>query len=247
LARSFSDPASITHWQHGNSRVKFRFQKAGLIGNVVEAWWPASDHEYGFLFEDDIEASPYFYAWAKMAVLQYRYGPGNETDLARRMYGISLIQQKTNELDKERKSQSWTADAEIRGTRFADHSPYLSQVPSSWGELFFPEIWREYHKFIQMRHNKETYLKLEEGLVTPSVVSDTWTTSWKRYLIELVFLRGYAMLYPNYADFQSLSTNHVELGEVSSTVRQTSELANSDRSTSMPRNRQSIGVDRRSP
>lgn len=28
----------------------------------------------------------------------------------------------------------------------------------------------------------------------------------------MVYLRGYVMLYPNYADFASLSTNHLEIG-----------------------------------
>jgi hypothetical protein len=36
--------------------------------------------------------------------------------------------------------------------------------------------------------------------------------SWKRYFIELVYLRGYVMLYPNYANNVSLSTNHLEPG-----------------------------------
>lgn len=46
----------------------------------------------------------------------------------------------------------------------------------------------------------------------PGVRSNRWTRSWKRYFIELVFLRGYVMLYPNYAAHASLSTNHLEVG-----------------------------------
>ncbi len=42
--------------------------------------------------------------------------------------------------------------------------------------------------------------------------SNRWTRSWKKYFIELVYLRGYVMLYPNYAEFASLSTNHLEAG-----------------------------------
>lgn len=48
--------------------------------------------------------------------------------------------------------------------------------------------------------------------VVPHVRSNRWAKSWKRFFIELVFLRGYVMLYPNYDDFVSLSTNHLEIG-----------------------------------
>ena len=48
--------------------------------------------------------------------------------------------------------------------------------------------------------------------VVPDVRSNRWRHSWKRYFIELVYLRGYLMLYPNYPDFASLSTNHLETG-----------------------------------
>jgi len=39
-----------------------------------------------------------------------------------------------------------------------------------------------------------------------------WTKSWKKYFIELAYLQGYVMLYPNYDHFVSLSTNHLEVG-----------------------------------
>jgi hypothetical protein len=44
------------------------------------------------------------------------------------------------------------------------------------------------------------------------VRSNKWSKSWKKFFIELVYLRGYVMLYPNYEDFVSLSTNHLEVG-----------------------------------
>jgi hypothetical protein len=51
-----------------------------------------------------------------------------------------------------------------------------------------------------------------ERIVVPDVRSNNWTKSWKKYFIEMVYLRGYVMLYPNYAEFISLSTNHLEVG-----------------------------------
>ena len=48
--------------------------------------------------------------------------------------------------------------------------------------------------------------------IVPDVRSSRWQHSWKKYFVELVFLRGYTMLYPNYGNFSSLSTNRLEPG-----------------------------------
>lgn len=40
---------------------------------VTESWFPAGNHTYGIILEDDIQVSPHFYAWTKMALLRYRY------------------------------------------------------------------------------------------------------------------------------------------------------------------------------
>jgi len=241
-----SGPSSKV-WNQGSRHVNFRFRQAGLITNIVEAWYPTSNDEYGFFFEDDIEASPYYFAFAKMAILKYRYSGAMSREITRNLYGISLIQQKTSELDCKTGRILWNAESRIdeynQGLNLLPlepshhsksqqdseedesllpreydvHSPYLSQVPSSWGAVFFPETWREFHDYIQIRDSQEV-IPRKTRLVKPSVVSDDWEGSWKRYMIELVFLRGYTMLYPNYKDFKSLSTNHVELGEVGSAL-----------------------------
>lgn len=57
----------------------------------------------------------------------------------------------------------------------------------------------------------EAWLPLGD-IVAPHVRSNRWAKSWKRFFIELAYLRGYVMLYPNYDDFVSLSTNHLEVG-----------------------------------
>ncbi len=65
-------------------------------------------------------------------------------------------------------------------------TPYLSPVPCSWGAIYFPEHWREFHDYITIRL---------------SALS-----------LDMVFLRGYVMLYPNFDNYISLSTNHLEVG-----------------------------------
>ncbi|KIP10034.1 hypothetical protein PHLGIDRAFT_39319, partial [Phlebiopsis gigantea 11061_1 CR5-6] len=89
-------------------------------------------------------------------------------------------------------------------------TPYLSQIPCSWGAVYFPEHWREFHDYLAARLSG--HLLPVGGIVAPGLRSNKWTRSWKKYFIELAFLRGYVMLYPNYRDYLSLSTNHLEVG-----------------------------------
>jgi len=60
-------------WMRGSLFVHHRIVHGGLLTAVVESWYPQSNNTYGLLLEDDVELSPLFYAWAKMALLRYRY------------------------------------------------------------------------------------------------------------------------------------------------------------------------------
>jgi len=227
-----------TQWVHGPLSVRHRVVLGGLIPAIVESWYPASEDEYAVLLEDDVEVSPMFYAWAKMAVLRYRYGWGKQSGFAGRIFGISLYQPRNIELRPEGR-QAWDSREVFRQANVSDPTQvYLNQVPCSWGAVYFPEIWREFHDFLVLRLSAPLYptlstttttsnhprpgksnsrdsvrerLTLNEYIV-PDVRSNRWRRSWKRFFIELVFLRGYLMVYPNYDGFVSFSTNHLERG-----------------------------------
>ncbi|KAF7308712.1 Succinate dehydrogenase [ubiquinone] iron-sulfur subunit, mitochondrial [Mycena chlorophos] len=195
-------------WKHGSVFTHRRVVQGGLIPAVVESWYPHSDDEYGLLLEDDVELSPLFYVWVKLAILHYRYG--EQRDSSRNLFGVSLYQQKNTELHPEGRkafnARSLFAEHKIKNPA----TPYLSQVPCSWGAVYFPEHWREFHNYLA---NRLSEAKMEIGQnVVPDVRSNNWSRSWKKYMIELVYLRSYVMLYPNYGDFASFSTNHVEVG-----------------------------------
>lgn len=229
-----------SQWIHGPLTVRHRVILGGLIPAIVESWYPASGDEYAVMLEDDVEVSPMFYAWTKMAVLRYRYGHRKGSELAGRVFGISLYQPRNVELRPEGR-RPWNAREVFHQGNVSDPTQvYLNQVPCSWGAVYFPEIWREFHDFLVLRlsapfypspstitppsntnsptpqdSNSQRYgrgrLTLDEHIV-PDVRSNRWTRSWKRFFIELVFLRGYVMVYPNYDDFLSFSTNHLERG-----------------------------------
>ncbi|KDQ61549.1 hypothetical protein JAAARDRAFT_190293 [Jaapia argillacea MUCL 33604] len=194
-------------WTHGNIFIHHRVIHGGLLPAVAESWYPHTNDSYGLLLEDDVELSPLFYAWVKMAVLRYRYSSQNESP---QLFGVSLYQQKTIELRPEGRVPFNARTLFSRSDLPHHHTPYLSQIPCSWGAVYFPEHWREFHAYLSARLS-EALFSVDVDVV-PDLRSNRWSNSWKKYFIELVYLRGYVMLYPNFPDFVSLSTNHLEVG-----------------------------------
>jgi hypothetical protein len=135
---------------------------------------------------------------------------GDAVDSSPLLFGISLYQQKHIELLPKGRT---AFNAQALFSRVGDinpASPYLSQIPCSWGAVYFPEHWREFHDYLAIRLSQQ--LMNIDSIIVPGVRSNGWAKSWKRYFIELVYLRGYVMLYPNFSNYSSLSTNHLELG-----------------------------------
>ena len=64
--------AADLQWEHGTVFLHYRIAHGGLLTAVVESWYPRSNDSYGLLLEDDVEVSPLFYAWLKLALLRYR-------------------------------------------------------------------------------------------------------------------------------------------------------------------------------
>jgi hypothetical protein len=137
-----------------------------------------------------------------------RYGdPRNRSP---KLFGISLYQQKNIELRLDGRKPFDARELFFNSGVPHPSTPYLSQIPCSWGAVYFPEHWREFHDYLAVRLS-EYSMKIGQDIV-PDVRSNNWTKSWKKYFVELVYLRGYVMLYPNYQNFISLSTNHLEVG-----------------------------------
>ncbi|KAI7869449.1 hypothetical protein BDF14DRAFT_1741728 [Spinellus fusiger] len=68
-------------------------------------------------------------------------------------------------------------------------------------------------------NNNHNYAVLLEDDVEVSPLFYCWAKytllkyrSWKKYFIELVYARAYVMLYPNFKEFESFSTNHLQMG-----------------------------------
>ncbi|CAO3669459.1 unnamed protein product [Rhizopus stolonifer] len=196
-------------WKQGVKFLRHRIKKGGLMPAIVESWYPSHNDEYAVLLEDDIEVSPLFYVWSKYAILKYRYGASKEA--YRLMYGISLYSPRNLELVPAGRVP-FDPNQVLRS--YAPQMPYASQIPCSWGAVYFPEHWREFHAYLVRRLQDLQLPKTSDVRVirVPHSRSDKWKKSWKKYFIELVYLRAYVMLYPNFDRFEAFSTNHVEFG-----------------------------------
>ncbi|GJM87285.1 hypothetical protein PR202_ga03225 [Eleusine coracana subsp. coracana] len=189
-------------WPHGPKTLRRRIIQGGLIRAVSESWYPASDHDYGLLLEDDIEVSPYYYLWVKYALLTYHYDPAVSLP---ELSSISLYTPRLVEVVKER--PKWNATQFF--AKIHPNTPYLHQLPCSWGAVFFPKHWREFYTYMGARFTEDAK---QNPVQIPKSRTNGWQASWKKFLIDMMYLRGYVSLYPNFPNQTSFSTNHMEPG-----------------------------------
>ncbi|TVU25623.1 hypothetical protein EJB05_28126, partial [Eragrostis curvula] len=189
-------------WPHGPKSLRRRIAQAGLIRAVTESWYPSSDHDYGLLLEDDVEVSRYYYLWVKYALLAYRYDPAVSLP---ELSSISLYTPRLVEVVKER--PQWNATDFFGKLVMHPNTPYLHQLPCSWGAVFFPKHWREFYAYMAASSTED-----KSPVQIPGSRTNGWQGSWKKFLIEMMYMRGYVTLYPNFPNQTSFSTNHMEPG-----------------------------------
>ncbi|KAG0223472.1 hypothetical protein BGX31_008474 [Mortierella sp. GBA43] len=203
--------AGSFQWDYGAKFMRHRVRRGGLMLAVVEAWYPEGDDEYAVLLEDDVEVSPLFYVWIKYNILKYRYSP--EKSLYQRMFGVSMYSQKFVETHLAGRSPFNPEDIFIETPEYELRTPFLLQLPCSWGAVYFPEHWREFHEYVADRLLDIEWNKTSlQSVQIPNSRTNRWSNSWKKLFIEMIYMRGYVMLYPNFFNFTSFSTNHLEWG-----------------------------------
>ncbi|KAG0047126.1 hypothetical protein BGZ83_007762 [Gryganskiella cystojenkinii] len=203
--------AGSFQWEFGEKFMRHRVRRGGLMLAVVEAWYPQGNDEYAVLLEDDVEVSPLFYSWIKYNILKYRYSPDNH--LYQRMFGVSMYSQKFVETHLAGRAPFNPEDIFIETPEYELRTPFLLQLPCSWGAVYFPEHWREFHEYVADRLLDIEWNKTSlQSVQIPNSRTNRWSNSWKKLFIEMIYMRGYVMLYPNFFNFTSFSTNHLEWG-----------------------------------
>jgi len=183
-------------WRHGCVTVQARLIKGGLISAVVETWQPVNptQTDYALLLEDDIVLSPVAATWLEAMI------PSCALDAT--CAGVSLYTPRVNEL-KTGKPIITQALLDLPG------NVYRQQLPCSWGAAYKASQWIMFRKWMAARvHNTSRYhLPVSIGRMLG------WNKSWKKFFTELILLQDWHVVYPNFVEQQSLSTNMLEFGE----------------------------------
>lgn len=192
-------------WEHGDVRLYSRSAHVGLAHQWIEAWFPLSNSEYVLVLEDDLEVSSISLVYLTKAVQFYRSNTAVQTgdDLQSRMAGITLQRAEVIAALK------WASFTEAKTDELPLH--YGFQQPGSWGQLFFPEHWREFRIWLEEKvDGRQFNIDGSPSHVRPHTgfPDDEWTRPWMRFIYE----RGYFVLYSHIPQNQALVLNHLEPG-----------------------------------
>jgi len=191
-------------WPYGNKHLRHRVQQGGLIFQVTESWYPGGLNEYAVLLEDDIEVSKFFYIWCRYNLMHFKYGLVENQEGG--LFGISLYTPRKNEIARGRPRWNSNNFFYNKVGKELQNTPYIQPLPCSWGALFFPHIWMKFHHYLQYR--------LSNGLKVniPDSNTNGWKDSWKKFFIEMAYTYKMYMLYPNFKNQTSFSTNLMGAG-----------------------------------
>lgn len=195
-------------WSHGRKQINRHGDRVGLERTIMSSWTANNDKEFAFFFEDDIEMSSRYFEYCLLALHKYIIPYGRKPEFSSpwvdRMVGFSLNTPRYNEIIMP--PQDWTPIETIG----KEDSQFLFQLPCSWGALYFPWKWRQ---FLQYYHWRAIQTSEEFNEVIPDSATKYWRRSWKKFLIELMYMRGEFMLYASLENQVSFSTHHREPGE----------------------------------
>lgn len=186
-------------WSHGSMRVHWRATNANLQIAWIESFYPVDNDTYAFVVEDDIEVSPMYYMYLKKMIDQYRY-TGTRNPF---IYGISFQRQHLvpgyysgKSVHVENQSQ-----------------PYLYQLVGTWGQILFPEHWREFRRYFDERRAFDSLKPRLGGLITDYWYQQKGEKIWTPWFIRFVYAKGYYCLYTNFPGNKALSASHRDVGE----------------------------------
>ncbi|CAA0826215.1 Unknown protein [Striga hermonthica] len=184
-------------WEFGEKLVHYRTSNAGLQAQWLEAWWPASDHEFAFVVEDDLEVSPLYYRFLKAVILNYYY---NASSFSPSIFGASL-QRPRFVPGKHGNKMHLDGEARI----------FLYQLVGTWGQLLFPRPWKEFRLWYDI-HKAKGMRPFLDGMVTTGWYNKLGEKIWTPWFIKFIHSRGYFNIYTNFLHERALSISHRDAG-----------------------------------
>jgi hypothetical protein len=181
-------------WKFGRKYYKIlrNSHNLGLKELMLKSW---EDSKYSLFLEDDVQVSPYYYNYLTKC-LQFIKDK-------KYILGCSLYTPRLDEITLGIKDLQNPPLWNFRNLTEKEYVYY--QLPCSWGAVYEEGKWLQFLKYLKFRSSNTTDLQLP-------LRSNNWAQSWKRFLIEYMYAKGYFLLYPNYENQSSFSTNYYEQG-----------------------------------
>ncbi|KAK8935399.1 hypothetical protein KSP39_PZI013216 [Platanthera zijinensis] len=196
-SRRILDLVDGLEWLHGEKFILYRTVNAGLQAQWLEVWWPASDDDFAFVVEDDLEVSPLFYKYLKALILKYYYDMSNYSPL---IYGVSLQRPRFVAGKHGNKLQ---VDREER--------LFLYQIVGTWGQLLFPKPWKEFRLWYDA-HKAKGLKPILHGMVTTGWYKKMGERIWTPWFIKFIHAKGYYNIYTNFLHERALAISHRDAG-----------------------------------
>ena len=172
--------------------------------HFVESFYPSHvGNSHILVLTSQAELSQFYYQYLIFSLLEYKYSASALFN-ADKLLGISL-ELPTLQLDGRSPFKPPPENAATHPS-----SLFLWQAPNSNAALYFGDKWVEFLSFLSNRFAVQPVAAKHQPQA--KFVSELYP-AWTEYLLELIWARGYSMLYPSFAsrDGSALVTIHNEL------------------------------------
>lgn len=191
ISIDYSDEEEVTEiaeeyeWRLGEKRVIKHGERLGLKRHVMLSGDLVEDFGNIVMLEDDLWVSPYLWSYVSSALALCQEDP--------RLGQVSLYGNVFNET------------AQLPFVPFDDgYDNYYMKVPSSWGQMWTLEQWRDFRRWMP---EYELHQTAHEHKL-PRNVRDWPETSWKKIFQSYLISQDKLVLYPR----NSLTTNFADAG-----------------------------------
>jgi hypothetical protein len=170
-------------WKYGEKRIIEWEKNIGLRNHIIACGELSAQYENVIILEDDCFVSPNFYDYACKAIGFYKS--------AKKIAGISLYAYQVNE------------NAQLPFSPLADgYSTYFKQVPSSLGQLWSLDQWKNFRTW----YDNNPVIAEDDKM--PENVKQWPASSWKKYFYKYMVEQDLYFVYPTL----SLATNFGDVG-----------------------------------
>lgn len=181
----------------------------------LESFWPANPvFSHVLVLSPQVELSPNFFHYLKMATLEYRYSTqALAQGWDKRLFGISLDVPSTHTSGSvfmpptKKPTQNGRPDSLPAA---GGSTSFLWQAPNSNAVLFTGEKWAELHSFVSQTLEAQHAAGNPLALLSEKSVSKDYP-AWMEHVLRLCRAQGYWTMYPSPQLAANLATIHNEL------------------------------------